>query len=135
MASNVSCRHLHTGDLIRRWRKRLGMASTKVLGRAINTPFKTIYGWEEGTHRPPASVETLFRYLELTKLRQMPTAPEHLIGYDPDTGTRFVVRLLEPGLIIGADDTVIWLDPPSNYDNLSNKAAVAAARLLLISLE
>lgn len=133
MASNISCRHLTSGSLIRRWRERL-QVSTKALARAFGNHQKTIQNWENGHHRPMGPVETLFRYVEMTKLRQLPGVPENLIAYDPDTGTRYVIRLMEPGLIIGADDTVLWLDPPSSYDNIVNKAAVAKARLLLRTL-
>lgn len=107
--------------------------SNRGLCRSIGVAPATVESWRSnGVNRMTRTVSALLAFLETQLKRAELGVPEHLVGYDPDTGTRYVVKLTPPGLIMSARK-LVWLDPISRFAPQVIEAAVAEARLLLLS--
>lgn len=43
--------------------------------------------------------------------------PEHIVGYDPAGGTRYIVRLHAPSFVLKEEGDAIWLDPEPDEEH------------------
>lgn len=84
--------------------------------------------WENGLRPISAIVSALLRIYEAWFRREKRT-PEHIVGYDPDGGARYVVRLHAPSFVLQEGGDVTWLDPEPSGDEKG--ALVLHARAIL----
>ena len=129
MASNTTAREILQGPALKAWMKKHGLSNIR-LAHILGVSWSTVNKWKNRSRRPTGTVTAALRFLE-TQMERM-GGPEHLIGYDPETGQKYVVILLPPGLVMSArGKRVVWLDPPSAFSVVETESAVARADILL----